>query len=283
MFKPYSVLLASTVLLCTPICTQAENLGRVVGKVTVEKTGEPVPGATIMALIGMSKDRPGRQYAMAEARTNNKGEYELTVPFGNIWLEPPQPPAGFWNSDAKPLDQFVAARKAPTIRRDFTVKTGGVWNLKLESAVGKPLAAVNILVSTGPISYWRTITDQRGEGHFTVPFDGSELKLGCGVVWGYSERKIPILPSKSVTIRVPKEFDAGTIKTVEKPGSGEIAALSDDQGHKAIIEGCAVVLVNGTPRMRLIAEEPGESSVGEIAGKVVDEQGALSRTPTYLA
>ncbi len=42
MFKSRFILIAFIVLLCIPICTQAENFGRVVGKVTVEKTGEPV-------------------------------------------------------------------------------------------------------------------------------------------------------------------------------------------------------------------------------------------------
>jgi hypothetical protein len=272
MFKSCSVFFASTVLLCTPICTEAENFGRVVGKVTVETTGEPVPGATIMALTGMSKDRPGRQYGVAEAHTNDKGEYELRVPIGNVWLEPPQPPAGFWINATKLLDQFIVTRTTPTARRDFAMKRGAVWNLKLESESGKPIKEANILVSVGSNTSWRDTTDSRGEGRFTVPRDGREAKLVCAV-WPFSERKTPILPSKRVTLDVAEEFDAATAKLVDRPKSDKPVELIDDRGRKAVIEGCAVMVENGTPELRLIAEEPGDSLLGEVVGKVVDSEG----------
>src|ERR1700680_2057750 len=72
-----ALILSAFVVLCSPICTQAETLGRIVGRVTVEQTGDPVIGARVNANIGMSEDWPGRRYASTEARTNEKGEYEL--------------------------------------------------------------------------------------------------------------------------------------------------------------------------------------------------------------
>jgi thiol-disulfide isomerase/thioredoxin len=271
MPKASSCLVISAAILSSALrATADEPQGRIVGKVTVEKTGEPVAGATIMALTGISEDRPGLQHAIAEARTNDLGEYALKVPFGNVRLTSPQPPEGYCFKSSKPLESVVVTRKTPNVTRDFLMTTGAVWNLKVESPVRKPIAGATSFASAGSNYYWRNATDSRGEGRFTVPLDGRELKVICANL-PFSERKIALLPSKMVTVDVAEGFNTATAKFANQPESGKPVNLIDDRGSKAEIDGCPVALENGTPQLRLTAEEPPDSLIGEVVGKVVDQ------------
>jgi thiol-disulfide isomerase/thioredoxin len=274
MAKTSSCVVISAVILTFALrATADEPQGRIVGKVTVEKTGEPVAGATIMALTGISEDRPGLQHAKAEARTNDRGEYELNVPFGNVRLTSPQPPVGYcFKSRSKPLEDFVVTRKTPSITRDFAMTKGAVWNLKIESPKGKPIPGAGIFASAGSNYYWRNATDSRGEGRFTVPLDGRELKVICAN-FPFSEHKIALLPSKMVTVDVAEGFNTATAKFANQPESGKSVELVDDRGHKAEIDGCTIAIEHGTPLLQFTAEEPTDSLIGEVIGKVVDQDG----------
>ena len=200
-------IIATTIFVATSYA--GEPTGRIVGKVTVEKTREPVAGATIRVLTGMSEDQPGRKYAIAETRTNEKGEYELTVPFGNVWLQPPDPPAGYWNVNAKPLDQLVVARKEPRVERSFQVAKGTVWRLKLETGAAKPVIGADIqIVRNADNSLADYRTDPHGECRLTMPRDGGKLRLGCGR-WSDPHTNVPIIP-KLISLEIAADFDPAT-------------------------------------------------------------------------
>ena len=121
------------------LCVAAEPSGRIVGRVTVEKSGEPVAGAKITAMTGMSDDHPGKRYASTSTLTNERGEYELRVPFGNITIWLPDPPAGFWQVGEQ-LESIAVTHKKPAAERSYKVRRGSVWRLIAKTTNDKPIA-----------------------------------------------------------------------------------------------------------------------------------------------
>ncbi len=158
----------------------------------------------------MSEERPGRQYVTVEAHTNENGEYELPVPIGNVWLQSPDPPTGFWNANAKPLEQLAVSRTKRSAERNFQVTKGAVWGLKLETGAAKPVARAFVQIVRGADnSLANYLTDLHGECRFTVPRDGGKLTLGCGFL-PFSGPKTLMLPGNGISLDIAPDFDAAT-------------------------------------------------------------------------
>ncbi len=64
---------------------------------------------------------------------------------------------------------------------------------------------------------------------------------------------------------------------IDPAQSGKQIKLTDNRGRTAVIGGCEVVLDDGSLHLRLTAEEPSQSLVGEIVGRVVDREGRSVR------
>jgi thiol-disulfide isomerase/thioredoxin len=256
----------ATIALFTVSIAAAEPTGRVAGRVTVEQTGAPVAGARVMALTGMSEDRPGRQFAHTEVRTNENGEYLLQVPIGNVQLFPPEPPVGYWigSKPFHPFDELVVTRNEPTVRCDFQVKPAAIWNAKVSTSAGRPVTNVETYIFRDTdIAQAKAAVNDEGEGHFTTPTDGGKLSLGI------IDMHLHFFSPQRVAVDIAPDFDPSTAKIsaaeLDKP-----IELVDRAGRKATIDGALVVMQNGVPQIQLVADTLGQESLGELRGLVTD-------------
>jgi len=256
-----------------------EPTGRITGKVTEDKSGQPIAQAKIIAVTGMSQDRPGWQYAPAEAHSNKSGQYELAVPIGHVQLYLPEPPPGYWivpvpdkgRGNFKWVENLSVTRESPTAQRDFVLKKGTTWNVKVSTADGQPVARAPVMTfRQSDVSNAKDMTDVVGTGHFTTPVDGGTLTLNI-VNIGQDALALPCSLEKPVTLNILSDFDPSTAKIAQPIEAGKPVNLIDNAGRTASIEGAAVSMENGAPLLHLVAVKA--IPLGDLTGRVVDAQG----------
>ena len=189
------------------------------------------------------------------------------MPLGNVLLRRPEVPPGFWLV-GKPFEQFVVTRKEPKVERNFLADKAATWDLSLKTADGKPIpqAGVFVMRQSGR-SFGKYLTDERGEGHFSLPFDDGKFTVSCSDKDGF------VLLSKPVTLDVKPGFDGSKVLTADESKDGNSTEVVDNAGRKARIEGGAVRLRDVVPQILFVDQAPKPPLVRELVGRVNDKNG----------
>lgn len=258
-----------------------ETHGRIVVKVTEEGTGEPVRGATVHAHLGISEPME----VTSKRITDASGKCELAVPWGNLRLSTPMPPAGYWMAQKMfgrlvPQESLVVTRAEPIIERSFTATKGVVWPVKVMTVGGKPLAGAR------PHAMGRTfgsgrggidVTDAMGEGLLTLPPEGGDVQVHCSF-----EPNLTELP-RPVTLQIEPGFDHKNVVRQARAAQGDRIEIFDDQGRKVSYEGCRIAIRDRTAQIVLeVPELVGPSMAVEVAGHVVDHTGQPIKDATVI-
>src|SRR5437868_1841734 len=91
----FSVFLVALLCFCLSAATGAEPQGKLIVKLTIAGTGDPVAGARVHAHFGIVRAEDDKT-PLPDQLTDEHGRLELAVPWGNLRLTPPASPPGFW-------------------------------------------------------------------------------------------------------------------------------------------------------------------------------------------
>jgi hypothetical protein len=265
---------ALAVMAFVPRAVSAADLpGKVIIKVTIEGTGEPVPGAKVHANLGIVQAEEEKSFP-PERLTDANGRFELAVPWGNVRMGAPMSPTGFWPVTNKvfginQLQQFVVTRQQPVVEKNFTVKKGTLWSLKMLSTSGLPLADAEVhAYRSSDQSQSALTTDAEGRGQLTLPVDGGAISVG------FFLRQRSITPRQHAHVEIETDFDPRSVESQSATAEGKKVELTDKKGRKAVWEGCSVALKNGEAELLFAADYvPLLTDGGGIEGMVANSEG----------
>jgi hypothetical protein len=248
---------------------------RIVGSVMVEGTDEPVSGAIVQVMIGVSRPRSFRNICLY-ASTDASGRYEINVPVGYVhvgikWVD--GLPPGYWRQGHD--ESVITTPSAPHLRRDFKLRRGPVWRLRaFEPSTGKPVASVRCwaqLKTNGKVSKGGPIidTDADGAARITLPaFDG-EFSISANDI--KSHGKWQVTPAH---LTVERGFQVDRVREINPEAGGKAFRfrLKDEQGKTATVSDARVSLVDGKVVIDLQAKLTA-APMCDIRGIIVDQKG----------
>ncbi len=251
----------------------------VAGTVTDEATGMPIPDATIAILVQSEQDPDKR---MLSGVTDDKGQYRITVPMGqvNLWFPPLK--AGFWLAGDVKQQSLVTSPDQPIATCDLELKKGPVWKVQALGQGDDPMLQYVSITEVAddklrlawmkgePVSFQKS--PEQGNGRLgpdgasalTEVGESRKFLFGIGNVMG--------------ELIVDKEFDNTQVVSVEPAGTtigqgGKVTTvikLADRSGHHATISGAEVTLRDGVPLLTVRVERRKPIGLQRIRGQVVD-------------
>jgi thiol-disulfide isomerase/thioredoxin len=246
---------------------------RMMGRVQVEGTGEPVRGAIVKVAVG-GRSSDYLDYEFRTAASDEDGNFVVDLPRGTARAWFLQPPPGYWTSSSIAPRAFSVSPAMRVHRQDYTVRRGRIWTIGLtRGADGEPIragvVAHNLLPGEAP-SYFRTEVDGSGLARVTLPEAAGRatMLMQAGDIPG-SERLVSL------------EWEAGflpdAIKSADKSDQGSPNArvrLTDAAGRAATASGPVEPLVaDGRLVLRVVFPGPDAKAFGALTGRVVDQGG----------
>jgi thiol-disulfide isomerase/thioredoxin/uncharacterized GH25 family protein len=246
---------------------------RMMGRVQVAETGEPVQGATVKVAVG-GHSSDSLDYEFRTAASDGDGNFVVNLPLGTARAWFLQPPPGYWTSSSIARRAFNVSPAMRMHRQDYTVRRGRVWTVGLTRGEDKvPVRAgfvLHNLVAGEAPSYFHTGVDEAGWAKVTLPEAAGRatMVMQAGDVPGSKEH-------------VSLEWEAGflpdAIKNVDKSDQGGPNArfrLIDVTGRTATASGPVEPLVtNGRLVLRVLFPGPDAKAFGALTGRIVDEGG----------
>jgi RNA polymerase sigma factor (sigma-70 family) len=240
----------------------------ITGFVRDEKTGAPVAGARVRAHAGI-KDL---QVESRDGISDGDGRFSIAVPVGNVRLFL-NPPSGYWLPEpAKHFDFLAVSRDHPVQRKDFPVRRGTLWRIRLTRGPEHGPVPSGSIMQT---AWDRIETDTQGYADLTLPGEAGEASL---LLWGST--KLVNLPKQSVKVRWDAGFRPDAVQSItrhDQPGQPPSSRLTDDQGRTAVING-AIELTTTSGRLVMTASladaesKVRPASTGTLTGTVIDHK-----------
>ncbi len=235
------------------------------GFVRVEKTGEPVAGVKVQALLG-GKDL---QDHAREAVTDADGRYSISLPEGNANAFLLNLPPGYWQPDPMKVRQsFAVTPGNPICRNDYSVRPGTVWAFRLSRGPKQEPVRAGTVVAAAYGT--RPQTDDKGLARVTLP-----TEAGNTTMWLLANHKNE--PMLTLTVRWDPAFRPDAVKNVkrlEDPGKPARFELTDDAGKSATISGPVDPVVTAG-RLVISGSLPDGAAraTGTLKGTVLDQDG----------
>lgn len=251
----------------------------VTGTVTDEATGMLISDATIAILVQSEQDPDKR---MLSGVTDDKGQYRIAVPMGqvNLWFPPLK--AGFLLAGDVKMKSLVTSPEQPIATCDLAVKKGPVWKIQALGQADDPLLQYVSITEVAddelrlawikgePVSFQKS--PEQGNGRLgpdgasalTEVGESRKFLFGVGNVMG--------------EMIIDKEFDNTQVVSVEAAGTTigqgrkktSVVKLVDQAGHHATISGAQVTLHDGVPLLTVRANQREPIGLQRIQGEVVD-------------
>ncbi len=112
--------------------------GKIVGRVTVSGTDEPVSGATVRFVLGKTTKGLSSYHDAITGKTDANGHYSIDVPFGSVSVGRFDAPPGYW-SEGSAAVHLVTSPESPVVTKDFSVRRG--TPLRLRATNSPPASA----------------------------------------------------------------------------------------------------------------------------------------------
>jgi thiol-disulfide isomerase/thioredoxin len=251
----------------------ADGNYRMMGRVQVEGTGEPVRGATVKVAVD-SHSSEFLDYEFRAAVSDGDGNYVVDLPRGTARAWFLQPPPGYWTSSSIAPRAFSVSPAIRVHRLDYTVRRGRIWTVGLtRGADGEPIragiVAHNLLPGEAP-SFLHTEVDESGLARVTLPEAAGRATMLI---------QAADIPGSEQLVSL--EWEAGflpdAIKSADKSDQGLPNArvrLTDVAGRAATASGPVEPLVaDGCLVLRVVFPAPDPESFGALTGRIVDEGG----------
>jgi thiol-disulfide isomerase/thioredoxin/protocatechuate 3,4-dioxygenase beta subunit len=254
-----------------PAVDKQDNRFRMTGLVRVEGTGEPVAGVKVEIELGMNDFT----YEFREALTDADGRYAIALPEGNARAWILHPPPGYWLPDSnKNWEFFAVTPQQPVYHKDYVVRRGTVWRLRLTSGSKRepvPSGFVSSYAQSGDSDLLvRERTDENGFASVTLPRETGRLTLSLSAD-GENDAMQLVIVQWDTGFRPDAVTDVKRLDDSGKPGRSQ---LTDESGRSATVTG--PVEVSRTAGRLLIAAalpQRGSQPTGTLTGTVVDLEG----------
>ncbi len=233
---------------------------RLTGSVRVEGTGEPVPGAKFLVLLGNGgQNRP--------VTSGANGRFDVELPPGQARSWTVVPPAGYWMPNNMELTEtFVLAPDHPVHRKDYLVRRGVAWPFRLtRGAARRPVRGGCVAGSTQK-EYFLVEADETGLARLTLPSDGGRITV-YAMPHSASRDAVTITIERDAQFRpdAVARMDAREGRVVLTDADGKTASLTGLDRLEPTIAGGALVV-------RVDLPEPDFRTQATVTGRVVDEQ-----------
>jgi thiol-disulfide isomerase/thioredoxin len=233
---------------------------RLTGSVRVEGTGEPVPGAKFLVLLGNGgQNRP--------VTSGADGRFDVDLPPGQARSWTVVPPAGYWMpNNVEATETFVLAPDHPVHRKDYLVRRGVAWPFRLtRGAARRPVRGGCVAGSTQK-EYFLVEADETGLARLTLPPDGGRFTV-------YAMPHSASRDVVTITIERDAQFRPDAVAQMDQR-DGRVH-LTDVAGKKATLTGLERFdpsIAGGTLVVRVDLPEPDFRSQASVSGRVLDEQ-----------
>jgi RNA polymerase sigma factor (sigma-70 family) len=248
-------------------------LYRLRGVVRVEGTGEPVDGARLRIMLGDAGSGAVQNDQVAFTGVDGRFAVELVEP-GNARLLFIEPPAGYWvPTNQKFMESFVLGPDQPLIDREYHVRKGTIWSLRLtRGAEALPLGG--FITGSNPIGAFSARADNEGLVRLTLPTEGGKVTLRV------QEGEL-LAPTNTGFLTLNLEWDPnfrpGELEEVVRlDGNDRRFRLTDADANSATLQGPdSIEPVKENGRLVIRVALPGRSAqdVSAIAGQVIDADG----------
>jgi thiol-disulfide isomerase/thioredoxin len=268
-FATFVVVLAAFI---SQAANAGESQGKLIVKVAVEQTGEPISGARVHANFGIIR-ADDDQSPLDRKFTDDDGRLELSAPWGHVQLPGPILPVGYWPVTdpalgINQLQRLVITRQQPIAERTFLARKGVVWPMKATTDDGQSISNLEVSIArSADHSHAALVTGARGEGQITTPANGGKISIG------FYLRDTELSPLKHAALDIESGFDPTAVREVNVTTGGKREVI-DQKGCRAVLESCDVKLRGATAELTFTANRwPEKSPPGELVGTVVDQRG----------
>ncbi len=153
----------------------------ITGRVSVEGTNEPVPGARLVVDLGFGGRNPilgESQDSSRDIRTGADGRFRVEIPAGYASIGLFELPPGYFRGKWDPSSaDVILSRESPVSRKDYVVRRGTTWDFRVSGGSGGAGARVYFMNPTriGEEPAFAVRSDPSGTAILTLPPDSRKL------------------------------------------------------------------------------------------------------------
>jgi thiol-disulfide isomerase/thioredoxin len=264
------VVAAATTFYTTGVAQEPQRpMGRIVGAVTVQGTGEPVAGARVRVFT--DRDEIGVGYKQAEATSDATGRYILELPVGNVMFSSPLLPPGYWTV-FEHYRSATTTQKRPEYTKHYVVERGPTWRIALDaddkSAVLLPeVMIVGSRFTAEPHVLVETQLDNSRVGKLTLPEAGGEFQIR------FYELSMQLVSHTPATLSVDPGFQPHRVISANRNDKTAEIVFIDAAERRATLAGTEGSIVDGQVEIRFSAPLPSEEKTFDVSGLVLDADG----------
>ncbi len=233
---------------------------RLTGSVRVEGTGEPVPGAKFLVLLGDAEQR-------RSVTSGGDGRFDVELPPGQARSWTVVPPAGYWlPNNTGAIETFVLAPDHPVHQKDYAVRRGVVWPFRLTRGAARTPVRGGSVGGSRRKEFFLAEADETGLARLTLPPDGGQITV-------YAASHPASLDAITITIERGPGFRPDAIAKMDRR-EGRIH-LTDAAGKQATLTGpdrFEPGIAGGQLVVRVDLPEPDFRSQAAVSGRVLDQQ-----------
>ncbi|HBL48089.1 MAG TPA: hypothetical protein DDZ90_32380, partial [Planctomycetaceae bacterium] len=129
----------------------------ITGTVRDTQTGEPVSNAEIRLFVASEPDVNQRE---RKGITNDKGQYRIEVPLGNVQLWFPTLKPGYWLLPEECTQALVTTTENPVLEHNIKAQTGPIWNIHWKGKLNEQqLKSLTAHLKDQPIQFRASIQE----------------------------------------------------------------------------------------------------------------------------
>lgn len=236
-----------------------------VGRVTVEGTGEPVIGAKVQVLVGKS----GHVYQSVYGETQADGRYFVAVPVGQARVWSLECPSGYRLAQSHTPSNITTSEQQPIVTRNFQVTRGVAWKVRLvdqdqNASVDDAYVSATKTDGTG-FTFARS--DAEGSAVLTMPPAGGSFQIR------FVELKAHIATPKPATLDFEEGFDPSRVDRLTRDEKTGRFQCTDIDGKTATLDGPTASITDGALELTLAGRNLLDKSAATVSGTVTDEKG----------
>ncbi|WP_417390671.1 M56 family metallopeptidase [Gimesia sp.] len=259
----------------------------ITGTVRDTQTGKPVSNAEIRLFVASEPEVNQRE---RKGITNDKGQYRIEVPLGNVKLWFPTLKPGYWLLPEECTQALVTTTEKPVIKHDINAQTGAIWNIHWKGKLNEQqLKLFRSQTKDQPIQFRASIQEVEDDAKRAAWLKGEPVSFqkanassvsnldqsGHGKLTqvGTSGKYILTLVNMTAELIVESGFNNTRVVSLKQIPDTEKTEMTDASGKKAIVSKATVTLSDGVPLLTFQTEAAKPIGNQRLTGRVVDDDG----------